>query len=131
LTLYLDSSALVKLVISEPETRALRAFLRQRAERSTTCALARTEVVRAVAPHGDDAVATAREVFGALFEIPLSRHVLDRGGVLAHELTLRSLDAIHLSAAEEIRPHITTIVTYDRRMADAARQRAFDVAAPT
>jgi predicted nucleic acid-binding protein len=124
LTLYLDSSALVKLVISEPETRALRAFLRQRAERSTTC-------VRAVAPHGDDAVATAREVFGALFEIPLSRHVLDRGGVLAHELTLRSLDAIHLSAAEEIRPHITTIVTYDRRMADAARQRAFDVAAPT
>ena len=49
--MYLDSSALVKLVVAERESRALRRFLRREADR-VSCGLARNEVLRAVRPCG-------------------------------------------------------------------------------
>ena len=55
---YLDSSALVKLVVLEPESRALRAYLRGEPQR-VSCGLARTEVLRAVRPVGPAAIAAA------------------------------------------------------------------------
>jgi predicted nucleic acid-binding protein len=128
---YFDSSALVKLVRLEPESRAMRAFIIERAPNKTTSGLARTEVVRAAGPAGREAVATAREVLDACTEVALSRHLLVRAGELAHELGIRSLDAIHLASAEQVRPFIDGVVTYDRRMADAARAFDFEVVAPS
>ena len=58
---YLDSSALVKLVIAEPESQALRRYLRSEPQRAS-CALARVEVLRAVRSHGAKALARARQV---------------------------------------------------------------------
>ena len=57
---YLDSSALVKLIVAEPETAALRAYLRGR-PRLVSCALARVEVVRAVAGGGSAMLAKTHE----------------------------------------------------------------------
>jgi predicted nucleic acid-binding protein len=127
---YFDSSALVKLVLSESETRAMRAFIVERSPNRTTSALARTEVVRATAPVGAHLVVKAREMLSTCTEIALSRHLLDRAGELANELDIRSLDAIHLASAEQVRPFIEGVVTYDRRMADAARAFDFEVVAP-
>src|SRR5262249_40095112 len=56
---YLDSSALVKLVVAERESTALRRSLRTEPRRAS-CALARVEVVRAVRPHGGAAITRAR-----------------------------------------------------------------------
>lgn len=125
---YLDSSALVKLVVREPETRALRAYLRREPER-LSCGLARTEVLRAVRPVGPAAVETARRLLRSIDLVRLDDALLDAAGML-EPLTLRSLDAIHLVAAQLVAPTLRAVVTYDRRMADAAAALGFRVAAP-
>lgn len=126
---YLDSSALVKLVVAEPESRALRAYLRREPER-VSCALARTEVLRSVRPLGPAAVAGARRVLRSVHMIRLDEALLDAAGTL-DPVGLRSLDAIHLAAAQLIAPALRALVTYDRRMADAAAALGFAVVAPS
>ena len=125
---YLDSSALVKLVVREPESRALRAYLRREPER-LSCGLARTEVLRAVRPLGPAALETARRLLRNIHLVRLDDTLLDAAGVL-EPLALRSLDAIHLASAQLVAPTLRAVVTYDRRMADAAASLGFPVAAP-
>jgi len=127
--IYLDSSALVKRAIVEPESAALEAFLIERPQRAS-CALARTEVIRAVSSHGSDAVRRARDVITGLSEIiQLKDELLDRAANLEPP-ALRSLDAIHLAAALELADEPGELVTYDQRMQDAARALGFTVVAP-
>lgn len=125
---YLDSSALVKLVVREAESRALIVYLRREPER-LSCGLARTEVLRAVRPLGPAAVERARRLLRAIEVVRLDDALLDAAGML-EPLTLRSLDAIHLAAAQLVAPTLRAVVTYDRRMADAAVALGFAVAAP-
>jgi hypothetical protein len=125
---YLDSSALVKLVVREPESRALRAYLRRERER-LSCGLARTEVLRAVRPLGPAAVETARRLLRSIDLVRLDETLLDAAGMLEPP-SLRSLDAIHLAAAQLVAPTLHAIVTYDRRMAAAAAALGFPVVAP-
>ena len=125
---YLDSSALVKLVVREPESRALRAYLRREPQR-LSCGLVRTEVLRAVRPLGPAAVETARRLLRNIDLIRLDETLLDAAGTL-EPLNLRSLDAIHLAAAQLVAPVLHAVVTYDRRMADAAASLGFPVASP-
>ncbi len=129
--LYLDSSAIVKLVAQEAESAALRRFLRRhRADDRVTSALARVEVVRAVAPTGPTAVALARRQLGRLHQIALDAELLDRAATLAPVALLRSLDAVHLAAAELIGTELRAVVTYDRRMQDGAVALGLPVDAP-
>lgn len=125
-SLYLDSSALVKLVHEEAESSALRAV----AERSllVSCNLARTEVIRAARQKGALDVTKARELLPELDLIQLDDELLDLAGDL--EPPLRSLDAIHLAAALELGDELEAVVTYDDRMASAAQALGLRVAAP-
>jgi predicted nucleic acid-binding protein len=125
---YLDSSALVKLAVVEPESRALRAYLR-RERRRVSCGLARTEVLRAVRPAGPVAVEAARRLLRNLDLIRLDDSLLDAAGML-EPIGLRSLDAIHLAAALLLSPELHAVVTYDRRLADAAASLGLAVATP-
>ena len=119
--LYLDSSALVKLVQREGESNALRRFLRRhRADGRVTSALARVEVVRAVSGGGPAAVAHARRQLARVDQINLERDLLDDASTLAPGSVLRSLDAIHLASARSIGAALRAVVTYDHRMNDAA-----------
>ena len=126
--IYLDSSALVKLVVAEPESGALRRFLRREPER-VSCGLARTEVLRAVRPVGPAAVERARRVLRRVHLIRVDDVLLDAAGMI-DAVVLRSLDAIHLAAAQIVAPDLTALVTYDRRMAIAAGALGFSVSAP-
>lgn len=129
--LYLDSSALVKLVQRETESDALRRFLRRhRADQLVTSALARVEVVRAVLVGGPAALAQARRQLSRLDQILLTTEVLDRAATLAPSVQLRSLDAIHLAAAQVVGADLRAVVTYDRRLADAAQDLGFAVEGP-
>jgi uncharacterized protein len=129
--LYLDSSALVKLVQREAESDALRGFLRRRRrDQFVTSTLARVEVVRAVLAGGPLAVAKARRQLSRLDQIVLSTELLDRAATLAPGLKLRSLDAIHLAAAQVIGDELRAVVTYDLRMTDAAHSLALTVETP-
>jgi predicted nucleic acid-binding protein len=125
---YLDSSALVKLVVAEPESAALRRYLRNESDRAS-CALARVEVVRAVRPHGVRATTRARGLLRRLDLIQLDDELLDAAAVLDGGV-LRSLDAIHLAAAQLLAGDLTAIVTYDERMAAAADLIGLPVDAP-
>lgn len=125
---YLDSSALVKLVVSEPGSRALRTYLRREPAR-ISCGLARTEVLRVVRPLGPVALEAARRLLRNIDMIRLDDALLDAAGML-EPTGLRSLDAIHLAAAQLVAPALHAVVTYDRRMADAAISLGFAVVAP-
>ena len=125
--LYLDASALVKLVVPEAETAPLAAFV-ERHIVLTSCSLARVEVVRAARPHGADAVATARALIAKLDLVQLDDELLNLAGDLVGPL--RSLDAVHVAAALELGEGLGAFVTYDRQMTRAAESVGLPVVAP-
>lgn len=125
---YLDSSCLVKLVVRERESAALAQYL-QAWPRRVTSALARVEVVRAVRVHGPAAVTRARRLLDGVHLIQVDDYLLDAAAELDPPV-LRSLDAIHLAAAHSLRGDLARIVTYDQRMAAAARAMGLPVDAP-
>ena len=127
--LYLDSSALIKLVFEEVETPALEAFLIDRPLRVSS-SLARVEVMRAARTVSDDLVSRHAEDVLAATEL-----IAPDSGVLADAadvdpLSLRTLDAIHLATALALLPDIDGMVVYDRRLAGAAREAGLTVWAP-
>jgi len=126
---YLDSSAIVKLVVEEPESMALRRHLRRRTPLISS-ALARTEVLRALLLEGDAALARGRAVLNRLDMIRVSDRVLGAAGVLLPS-EVRSLDAIHLESARQLGTDLGQFVTYDQRMFAAAKQLGLNARSPT
>jgi predicted nucleic acid-binding protein len=128
--IYLDTSALVKLVVAEGESQALKYFLGVHAEDGLfAAALARTELVRAVAPNGAQAIAEARDLLNMLDTVMLTRRLLDDAGTLL-PLRLRSLDAIHLAAAQRAGDALRAVITYDSRILSAAADLGISTASP-
>jgi predicted nucleic acid-binding protein len=125
---YVDSSAIVKLVVREPESAALRRYLRSRCP-LVASAIARTEVLRALIPLGDEALRRGRQVLRTIELARISDRVLDASGVLP-PAELRSLDAVHLATAAQLGASMAGIVTYDERMVAAAEAAGFAVASP-
>lgn len=125
---YVDSSALVKLAVAEPESKALRRFLSRR-QPLVSSTLARTEVARALMPSGPEALSRGEEVLRRIQLLRINDRVLREAGRL-QPAELRSLDAIHLASARQLGSSVKQIVTYDERMADAAAEAGWSVAAP-
>ena len=125
---YLDSSALVKLAVYEPESGALRRYLRRRRP-VVSSALARTEVLRALLLEGDEGVARGRAVLGRVELVRVNERVLNSAGVLLPP-DLRSLDGIHLATAQQLGGDLGRIVTYDEKMLDAAKRLGLKTASP-
>jgi predicted nucleic acid-binding protein len=126
---YVDSSAIVKLAIAEPESAALRRYLRRRRP-LVTSGLARTEVPRALLPLGLSAVGRGLDALGRLELIRVSDRILaDAGSILPPEL--RSLDAIHLATMRQLGASLSRVVTYDDRMSTSAAGLGFRVLAPS
>ena len=121
---YLDSSGLVR----ERDSAELEQYLRAWPQRVSS-ALARVEVVRAVRVHGPAAVTRARRLLDGVHLIQLDDRLLDDAAELDPPF-LRSLDAIHLAAARSLRGDLARLVTYDQRMAAAARAIGLTVDAP-
>jgi hypothetical protein len=125
---YLDSSAIVKLVIAEAESVALRQHLRQRRP-LVSSALARTEVLRALLGEGDEGVTRGRAVLASLDLIRVNDRVLDDAARLLPS-EVRSLDAIHLATAQQLSSDLDQIVSYDDRMLRAANWLGMRTARP-
>ncbi|RPI48426.1 MAG: PIN domain-containing protein [Acidobacteria bacterium] len=125
---YLDSSAIVKLAVREPESLALRRYLRRR-QPLVSSALARTEVLRALLPAGDAAMSRGRAVLQRIDLVRVNDRILNAAGVLRPP-ELRSLDAIHLATVHELGNELGTLVTYDERMVAAAKQLGYNIAQP-
>jgi predicted nucleic acid-binding protein len=129
--IYLDSSAIVKLAVAEPESDALRRYLHPRRRRSlVSSALARTEVVRALLPLGEPAVRRGQEVLARLELIRVSDRILAAAASLL-PAELRTLDAIHLATARQLDGDLARLITYDERLRVAAVATGCPVSAPS
>lgn len=125
---YLDSSAIVKLAVVEPESGALRRHLRRRRPLISS-ALARTEVLRALLPAGAAAAASGQAVLAGIELARVNDRVLAAAAAL-EPAELRTLDAIHLATAQRLGAELAQLVTYDDRMLAAAARLGIRTAAP-
>ena len=86
--------------------------------------------MRALVPLGSEVVQRGREVLARVDLLRLTNRVLDSAGLLTPP-DLRSLDAIHLASAEQLGSDLRSFVTYDERLASAARSRGLRVVRPS
>jgi len=129
--IYLDSAAVVKLVHSEPESPALRAWLDERSETGwVSSVVAEVESFRALARYAPEAVTRLHPVLDQIDLIDMSPRVRILVQTI-RPVTVRSLDAIHLAAALSIRRSLTSFVTYDKRLLGAAIAAGLPAEAPT
>lgn len=126
--IYLDSSALVKLVVAEAESEALRRFLRTHPIRVSS-ALAKVEVGRAVRFQGKPAALRATKVLARIRLLAIDNTLLEAAAALDGRV-LRSLDAIHLASATALGNDLSSVITYDLRMRDSAQILGLSVRAP-
>jgi len=118
--IYLDPSALLKLLHEEPESAALSNWLSAHAASPMVSSeLAKVEVLRACRRVNPDALPAARTLLAQLDLIPLTSDLIDDAADIG-EVTLRSLDAIHLASALSIRSDMASFIAYDVRLGDAA-----------
>lgn len=133
--LYLDASALVKLVVREPESSALAEEVRGAAIVSSEIALA--EVPRAIrrvmsgrrSPERRELERALEALLEGIHYVPLDRRLLVRAGAF-REAFLRTLDAIHLASAVTLVPGVTAFVSYDERQLEAAQVAALPLLTP-
>ena len=128
---YLDSSAILKLIVREPESASLLAFLAVEDERASS-ALASVEVAMALRKMEASQRVRERavEVLERISLIRMDELILEEAAAI--ELSsLRTLDAIHLASALALGNELSAVVTYDRRMAEGAILCGLETAAPT
>ena len=124
---YADASALVKLVIDEPESATMHRWFVE-ATRVLTSRIGVVETLRAASRRDHDPAhrdAVVRDV--AVIE--LDRAISAAAGTLEPAL-LRTLDAIHVASAMTLMPELGAFVTFDDRMAEAARNLGLPVVRP-
>lgn len=117
---YLDTSALVKLIVEEAESAELRQWIAVTETALVTSDLSRTEVFRAIRRAAPTRTVEGRGVLDSLVVLTVTAAIFDAAGRLTPE-SLRSLDAIHLAAALELGDDLEGLVTYDARLAEAAQ----------
>ncbi|MBO0830787.1 MAG: type II toxin-antitoxin system VapC family toxin [Actinobacteria bacterium] len=128
--IYLDTSAALKLVLPETETQALETWLAQRgAIPRVSSRLLRIEMLRTVARSAPHRVGRANLVLSAITLLSID-DVAPTAEVIGPGI-LRSLDAIHLATAHELRTGLTAFVCYDQRLCDAAQAAGLPVENPT
>jgi uncharacterized protein len=125
---YLDSSAFIKLVRSEPESRALRAELAGRELFSSVLLL--VEGRRAARRYGTLAVSRARAALATITLLPIDQPIVEAAGEL-EPAELRSLDALHLATIISLGEDVERIYCYDARLTHAARAVGIDVSEPS
>jgi hypothetical protein len=126
--IYLDASAAVKLVVSEPESASVRRFVAGQVTRVSSRVLA-VELMRAVARASPDSLDQARSLLEVMEFVELDVEIAERAARLA-PVGLRSLDAIHLASALVLGDELDAFITYDARQANAARALGLAVSAP-
>ena len=128
--IYLDSSALVKLALTEPESAALARWLAERADQPlVSSALHRAEVPRAVWRAEPGALPRSYRVIKRIARVALSADVLDNSATLPPQ-ELSPAQAIHLASALAVKRDLTAFVAYDEHLLAAAKAAGLPVASP-
>ena len=127
---YIDTSAIVKLVSVEAETAALHEWVADHRPELVASDLLRTELRRAVDGSGTAQPIGIEVGLAAVDLLPATPAVFEAAAEL-EPTDLRTLDAVHLATAIGIIDDCDGIITYDDRLADAARRHGLTVVAPS
>jgi uncharacterized protein len=127
--LYADSSALVKLVVEEPESEHLLAYLGEPLPTLVTSGIAVVEVTRAVRLYNDTRQMRdeVRSLLDACGLVEVSPALLRRAANLGSE-RMRALDSVHLASIMRVQPD--KVIVYDQRLAEASAAAGFAVVSP-
>ena len=118
--IYLDTSALVKLVFEEDESAALAEWITQRAELpKISSELSTIELLRTCRRIDEGAIGSATSLLAGLDLLAIDRSIVEQASTVTPN-ELRSLDAIHLASALSVNAHLTAFVAYDSRLCSAA-----------
>lgn len=123
---YVDTSALGALLIEQPESTALVDWLDETSATLVSSDLLETELRRLAVREGLDQSDVSR-ILDGVASVALDRAVYRSAGLLPMPY-LRTLDALHLEAALRVDAH--AVLTYDNRLAEAARVVGLDVISP-
>ena len=126
---YLDTSAFLKLVVSEAESRGLRKWATADGMVLVASDLLRTEALRAARRHSPAALLQARTLLDGVALMALTPDICERAAELDPSI-LRSLDALHLASALALGDDLHAVVTYDERLAAACAAHGVAVLAP-
>ena len=128
--IYLDTSAFVKLIRGERETPVLQAFLTEHLGATlVSSALLVVETRRAMLRQAPDQLARADLLLTRIDQVDITRAVLEAASRMP-DPALRSLDAIHIATALQLHQDLEALVTYDSRLASAARHQELPVVTP-
>jgi predicted nucleic acid-binding protein len=124
---YIDSSAIIKLIKPELETKTL---LQQLPRSITTSQISRVEVIRTINLNFAELLEDAYDI---LVDIPMV--AVDHSVLLAAEnlptfIKLRALDSIHIATAFSMKSEIEGVITYDKEMVKAASALGFKTMSP-
>ncbi len=128
--IYIDTSALVKLLFDEPESSALTDWLTLRADiPKVSSHLSTIELLRTCRRIDESLVADARRLLDGVDLVPIDHMIVEQAAILIPR-ELRSLDAIHLASALSLSSDLTDFVAYDVRLCSAAVDARLPVVSP-
>jgi predicted nucleic acid-binding protein len=128
--IYIDTSALVKLLFEEPESLALTDWLTSRVDvPKVSSDVSTVELLRTCQRIDDGALDDARRLLGGIDLLPIDHVVVEQAAAISPR-ELRSLDAIHLASALSLRADLTGFVAYDSRLCSAATAAGLLVVSP-
>ena len=127
MAIYLDSSAIVKLVVAEAESDALTRRLADETLASSAIALA--EVPRALGRRGRSSADRGRQLLRSVNLVAVDEPLLEHAAILEPPI-VRTLDAIHIASALALGEDLDALVTYDRRMVEVAEQHGLASESP-
>ncbi len=126
---YLDTSAAIKLIVSEDHSEAMFFWIQARDHEIVSSDLLRTELLRVVRRGAPNLLQTAQWLLDSLTLITLPSRTFTCASKMEPN-QLKSLDAIHLAAALELGDELDAIITYDNRLAEAARYNGIELVGP-
>jgi uncharacterized protein len=125
--IYLDASAMVTFIARRKNVEQLEEFLAAQKTRTGTSTIGFVETVRTC-----DRIGDFPNLMGRLLrdhtEIPLNALIRDAAANVPGPV--RALDAVHVASAEMLGSELIALVTYDNRMAEAARGVGLPVVMP-
>jgi predicted nucleic acid-binding protein len=128
--IYLDTSAALKLVMPEPQTAGLERWIAERTGiPRVSSRLLRIEMLRAVARNAPHRMNRAHVILSTVALMSID-DIAPTAEVIADN-ALRSLDAVHLATAHEVRTELTAFVCYDKRLCESAGNLGLPVESPS
>ncbi|MFF0726635.1 type II toxin-antitoxin system VapC family toxin [Streptomyces sp. NPDC004134] len=126
--IYLDASAVITLVAGRRHAAELRGYLGAKpAAPMATSTIGFVETVRTLDQMGSFPTAM-QDLMRDLTEVLVTEEVRDLAGLLPGRV--RTLDALHVASAQTIGPALDSLISYDKRMLEVAREVGLPTAAP-